>query len=210
MSFGTQGNQTFGGISRDLHVKGWGPKSSVRPSKRRETKFFGGISRDFGRDIPGLPEEFEKNNFVFNFWPLLRDGRNRGPRWQIPQNRVEIGNAVQVSILSIMRGPLALGTSPPQGPYRGLPGPLGPKCRESLENVSRDLGPRDPKKSQKSLGKVRQVCGECPESVFGVLQDFLETFWGPGARGPGRHFREFFGQTEKNVPVHRVSFWKGV
>ena len=44
-----------------FHVKGWGPKSSVCPSKPRETKLFGGISRDFWRDIPGEPEKFEKN-----------------------------------------------------------------------------------------------------------------------------------------------------
>ena len=30
-----------------FHVKGWGPKSSVCPSKPRETKLFAGISRDF-------------------------------------------------------------------------------------------------------------------------------------------------------------------
>ena len=42
-----------------FHVKGWGPKSSVCPSKPRETKLFGGTSRDFARDIPGAPEKFE-------------------------------------------------------------------------------------------------------------------------------------------------------
>ena len=53
-----------------FHVKGWGPKSSVCPSKPRETKFFGGISRDFA-GIPGIfrgyPEKFEKNICV-QFW----------------------------------------------------------------------------------------------------------------------------------------------
>ena len=44
-----------------LHVKGWGPKSSVCPSKPRETKLFGGISR------------FEKKGFVLNSRSLLRD-----------------------------------------------------------------------------------------------------------------------------------------
>ena len=52
-------------------MKGWGPKSSVCPSKPRETKCFGGISRDFRRDIPGVPEKFEKRKFVFNSCPLL-------------------------------------------------------------------------------------------------------------------------------------------
>ena len=30
-----------------FHVNGWGPKSSVCPSKPRESNFFGGISWDF-------------------------------------------------------------------------------------------------------------------------------------------------------------------
>ena len=36
-----------------FHVKGQRPKSSICPSKPRETKLFGGISRDFCWDIPG-------------------------------------------------------------------------------------------------------------------------------------------------------------
>ena len=49
-----------------FHVKGWGPKSSVCPSNPSETKIFGRMSRDFCRDIPGVPEKFEKKKFVFN------------------------------------------------------------------------------------------------------------------------------------------------
>ena len=49
-----------------FHVKGWGPK--VR-SKPREIKRFGGISRDFGWDIPVVPEKFEEKKSVFNFGP---------------------------------------------------------------------------------------------------------------------------------------------
>ena len=52
-----------------FHLKGWGPKSSVCPSKPRETKLFGEISRDFCWDIPGAHEKFEKN-VLFNFRPL--------------------------------------------------------------------------------------------------------------------------------------------
>ena len=36
-----------------FHVNGWGPKSSVCPSKPRETKLLGGISWDFCREFPG-------------------------------------------------------------------------------------------------------------------------------------------------------------
>ena len=44
-----------------FHMKGWGPKSSVCSSKRRETKLFGGISREFCRDISGSPKNLSKN-----------------------------------------------------------------------------------------------------------------------------------------------------
>ena len=46
----------FGSVSSSevgaFHVEGWVPKSSVCLSKFRENKLFGGISRDFGWDIP--------------------------------------------------------------------------------------------------------------------------------------------------------------
>ena len=45
-----------------FHVKGWGPKSSVGPSKPRATKLFGRDIPGFCRDIPGAPEKFEKTN----------------------------------------------------------------------------------------------------------------------------------------------------
>ena len=48
-------------------LKEWRPKSSVCPSKPRETKLFRAISRDFFRDIPELPKRFEKERFVLNF-----------------------------------------------------------------------------------------------------------------------------------------------
>ena len=86
-----------------------------------------------------------------------------------------------------------LGNQP--APYRGLSGPPSPKSQKSLENVSR--GPGTPKSLKKVSGTVREVSGESPESVWRVFldcpRDFLETFWGPGAGGPGRHFRDFFG-----------------
>ena len=53
-----------------FHVKGWGSKSSVCPSKSRETKVFGGMSQDFGGISWGAPEKFEKKKFVFNSRPL--------------------------------------------------------------------------------------------------------------------------------------------
>ena len=60
---------SFGGVGV-FHVQGWGSKSLVCPSKPRETKLFGGISRDFRRDVPGAPEKFEKKRLVFNFGSL--------------------------------------------------------------------------------------------------------------------------------------------
>ena len=50
----------FSGGVGVFHMKGWGPKSSVCPSKPRETKLLGGISRGYCWDIPGVPEKFEK------------------------------------------------------------------------------------------------------------------------------------------------------
>ena len=58
-----------------FHVKGWGPKSSVCPSKPGKSNFFGAISHipGFCRDIPELPEKFERNKYVFNFWPYISE-----------------------------------------------------------------------------------------------------------------------------------------
>ena len=56
-----------------FHVKGVGAKKFGMSfdSKSRETKLFGGISRDFCRDIPGVPEKFENKKFMFNSRPLV-------------------------------------------------------------------------------------------------------------------------------------------
>ena len=57
-------------------MKGWGPKTSVCPSKAREIKLFGGMSRDFARDIPWVPEKFEKENKKCFFgWESLGERR---------------------------------------------------------------------------------------------------------------------------------------
>ena len=52
-----------------FHVKGWWSKSPVCPLKPRETKLFGGISRDFCRDVPGVTEKFEKKSLCSIFVP---------------------------------------------------------------------------------------------------------------------------------------------
>ena len=43
-----------------FHVNGWGPKSSIRPFETREIKLFGRDIPGFCRDIPEVPEKFEK------------------------------------------------------------------------------------------------------------------------------------------------------
>ena len=53
-----------------FHVKGWGPKSSLCPSKPMETKLFGGILGVLLGN-PGWPEKFQNKEFVFNFRPLV-------------------------------------------------------------------------------------------------------------------------------------------
>ena len=53
-----------------FHVKGWGPKSSVCPSKPGKSNFFGRDIPGFCRDLPGAPEKFEKKRFTLflTFW----------------------------------------------------------------------------------------------------------------------------------------------
>ena len=50
----------FSGGVGVFHVKGWGPKSSVCPSKPRESNFFGGISRDFAGISRKRPKSLRK------------------------------------------------------------------------------------------------------------------------------------------------------
>ena len=72
---------------------------------------------------------------------------------------------------------------------RGLSGPPGPKCRKSLENVS-----RGPKKSPKRPGTLQK---HSPDTFWRVLRRlaglsprlFLRLFGVPGASSPTRHFR---------------------
>ena len=45
-------------------MKGWGPKSSVCPSKPGKPNFLG--------DVPGVPEKFAEKKFVFILGPLLK------------------------------------------------------------------------------------------------------------------------------------------
>ena len=54
-----------------FHMNGWGPKSSVCPSKPGKIKLFWRDIPGFCWDIPAAPEKFEKKKFVFNFWPLV-------------------------------------------------------------------------------------------------------------------------------------------
>ena len=60
-----------------FHVKGRGPKSSVCPSnsKPRETKLFGGMSRNFWWAGEGVPEKFEKKIRVQLFFSSPIIGR---------------------------------------------------------------------------------------------------------------------------------------
>ena len=55
-----------GGLPRE----GVGAKSSVCPSKPKEAKLFGGISRDFAGISWKRPKSLRKKMFVFNSRPL--------------------------------------------------------------------------------------------------------------------------------------------
>ena len=60
-------------------MKGWGPKSSVCPSKPRETKLFGGISRDFAGTSWGHPKSLRKKSLCSMLVPYLGVGDKRAP-----------------------------------------------------------------------------------------------------------------------------------
>ena len=52
-------------------MKGWGPKSSVCPSKPRESNFFAGISRDFAGISRKRPKSLRKKCLGSIFGPYL-------------------------------------------------------------------------------------------------------------------------------------------
>ena len=53
-----------------FHVKGWGPKSSVCPSKPRETKlFFGGYPGTFAGISRGCPKSLRKKSLCLTLVP---------------------------------------------------------------------------------------------------------------------------------------------
>ena len=60
----------FSGGVGVFHVKGWGPKSSVCPSKPGKPNFFGGISRDFAGISRRCPKSLRKKHLCFNFCSL--------------------------------------------------------------------------------------------------------------------------------------------
>ena len=58
-------------------MKGWGPKSSVCPSKPRESNFFGGISRDFAGISWKRPKSLRKKSLGSIFGPYFETGHAR-------------------------------------------------------------------------------------------------------------------------------------
>ena len=57
----------FSGGVGVFHVKGWGPKSSGCPSKPRETKLSGRISRDFAGISRGHPKSLRRKSLCSIF-----------------------------------------------------------------------------------------------------------------------------------------------
>ena len=53
-----------------FRVNGWGPKKFGMSFETQGNQTFGRDVPGFCRDIPELPEKFEKRKFVFNFWPI--------------------------------------------------------------------------------------------------------------------------------------------
>ena len=60
-------------------MKGWGPKSSACPSKPGKIKLVGRDIPGFCRDIPAVPEKFEKKKVRVQILPPRR-GRNAMPK----------------------------------------------------------------------------------------------------------------------------------
>ena len=54
-----------------FHVNGWGPKSSIRPSKPGKSNFLGGISRDFAGISRGRPKSLRKKVWVQFSFPTI-------------------------------------------------------------------------------------------------------------------------------------------
>ena len=54
-----------------FHMNGWGPKSSIRPSKPGKSNFLGGISRDFAGISRGCPKSLRKKVCVQFPFPIL-------------------------------------------------------------------------------------------------------------------------------------------
>ena len=86
------------------------------------------------------------------------------------------------------------------GPARTSQGSLGssgPEMPKSLEIVSWGLRPGTPKKSPKSSENIQKHSPDTFRRFSGDFPDcprhFLETFSGPLAGGPGRHFQHLFG-----------------
>ena len=78
-----------------FHVNGWGPKSSRRPSKPGKSNFFGRDIPGFCRDIPGVPEKFEKKRFVFNSRALTPhhlalSGALRAEKYHVKMSRSKV------------------------------------------------------------------------------------------------------------------------
>ena len=57
----------FSGGVGVFHVNGWGPKSSIRPSKPGKSNFLGGISRDFAGISRGRPKSLRKKKVCVQF-----------------------------------------------------------------------------------------------------------------------------------------------
>ena len=78
-------------------------------------------------------------------------------------------------------------------PYRGLSGPSGPKCRKSLENVSRGLRPRNPEKSPKSLGNSpKRLFRHTLWRLSGLFPRLFGDFSGSRGRRPRETFSRLF------------------
>ena len=141
-----------------FHVNGWGPKSSICPSKPGKSNFFGGISRDFAGISRRCWKVWEKSLCLIvvpypnrkNIFSAQTVGFPHR-RFQIPERTPKREPFVTISLPA----------------YRSHSGPSGPKSQkvEKVHGASWPRGQKRLKKVAKRHIKLREILGTpagCP------------------------------------------------
>ena len=164
--------------------RGGGQKVRYVPQNQGNQTFLAGYP-GICRDIPEVPEKFEKKKFVFNFRSLKVGFAKLTFKVNFLQN---LGFGLPTAVWAAK----ALGTSPP---LTEVSQALRARNAEKISNMSPAAsGPGTPKSLKKVSGmspeSLRKVSGECFWSVPGLFGDFLGSW---GRRPRETFFRDSFG-----------------